>query len=50
MTKLTRWYVWRRKDMKNGGIVEWALALLILIILLKIFREQAVESLAMLLK
>lgn len=36
--------------MKHGGIVEWALALLILIILFKIFREQAVEFLAILLK
>lgn len=36
--------------MKHGGIVEWTIALLILIILLKIFREQAVEFLAMLLR
>ena len=34
----------------HGGIVEWALALLLLIILLKIFREQAVEFFAILLR
>lgn len=35
---------------KHGGIVEWIIALLILIVLTAIFREQIVELLVMLLR